>query len=128
VREAAPAPSATLAAAVEVHVEDFPAEEAFVVRGSTSTGQAVLFGGQCAQPQGYADAIKLAAARRGQLVALRGDKACTGDFRGWSRYFPLPGAAHGHMGDDQSAGYLPHLPFGFSTNGAMQVQVLSALQ
>lgn len=67
----------------EVLIEEYAAEGAFVLRGSRAKGYAVLFGGQCAQPQGYADAIKLAAARRTQLVALRGDRPCSGEFRGW---------------------------------------------
>jgi len=67
----------------EIRVEEYAPEGAFVLRGSRATGHAVLFGGQCAQPQGYADAIKLAAARRVQLVALRGDRPCTGEYRGW---------------------------------------------
>lgn len=77
------------AAPAEILVEDFPAEEGFVVRGGTGTGKAVLFGGICAQPQGYADAIKIAASRHVQLVALRGDKPCSGEFRGWK--FDLDG-------------------------------------
>lgn len=67
-----------------VHVEPFPGESAYVLRGSRSGSQAVLFGGQCAQPQGYVEAIQHAAARRTQLVALQGDKPCSGDYRGWS--------------------------------------------
>ena len=92
VASAAASPSAvpaTSAAPVEIRVEDFPAEEGFVVRGGAGTGQAVLFGGVCAQPQGYADAIKIAASSRVQLVALRGDKPCSGEFRGWK--FDLDG-------------------------------------
>ncbi len=92
VASAAASPSAvpaTSAAPAEIHVEDFPAEEGFVVRGGAGTGQAVLFGGVCAQPQGYADAIKIAASSRVQLVALRGDKPCSGEFRGWK--FDLDG-------------------------------------
>ncbi|MFO0591978.1 MAG: hypothetical protein U0441_30810 [Polyangiaceae bacterium] len=73
---AAPAPA-------EIVVEEFPAEQGFVVRGGAGLGKAVLFGGICAQPQGYIDAIKIAASRRVQLVALRGDKPCSGEFRGW---------------------------------------------
>lgn len=67
----------------EVRIEEYTPEGAFVLRGSRAKGHAVLFGGQCAQPQGYADAIKIAAARRVQLVTLRGDKPCTGEYRGW---------------------------------------------
>lgn len=90
----APEPVASAAASApaapaEIRVEDFPSEEGFVVRGGTGTGKAVLFGGICAQPQGYADAIKIAASRRVQLVALRGDKPCSGEFRGWK--FDLDG-------------------------------------
>lgn len=84
-----PAPASPAAPQEELRVEEYAAEEAFFIRGSRARGQAVLFGGQCAQPQGYADAIKIAAARRVQLVALRGDKPCTGDFRGWK--FDLEG-------------------------------------
>jgi predicted esterase len=82
----APASVTTAAPAAppeEPSVEEYTAEGAFFVRGSRRRGQAVLFGGQCAQPQGYIDAIKVAASRRVQLVALRGDKECTGDYRGW---------------------------------------------
>ena len=64
-------------------IEEYRAEGAFFLRGSSSKRHAVLFGGQCAQPQGYAEAIKVAAGRRMQLVALRGDKPCSGEFRGW---------------------------------------------
>ena len=71
-----------------VFVERFAEEDAYVVRGSRAKAQAILFGGQCAQPQGYVEAIKLAAARRTQLVALQGDAPCNGAFRGWS--FDLP--------------------------------------
>jgi len=80
---AAPVASSVAAAPAEVFVEEFAAEQAFVVRGSKAAGYGVLLGGQCAQPQGYVDAIKLAASRRVQLVALRGDKPCSGEFRGW---------------------------------------------
>lgn len=82
----APAPSSEAAPppAEEVRIEEYAPEGAFVLRGSRAEGRAVLFGGQCAQPQGYAEAIKLAAARRVQLVTLRGDKPCTGDYWGWT--------------------------------------------
>jgi pimeloyl-ACP methyl ester carboxylesterase len=82
-----PEPAQAPAAATlpsEVRVHKYAAEGAFVLRGGRADGRAVLFGGQCAQPQAYAEAIKLAAARRVQLVALRGDKPCTGEYRGWT--------------------------------------------
>lgn len=82
---APPAPPADAPAVpVPVHVEAFPEEKAYVLRGSRSKSYAVLFGGQCSQPQGYVESIQLAAARHTQLVALQGDKPCTGDFKGWS--------------------------------------------
>ena len=84
IQAAAPLPPAPKPEVPEVpHVEELVAEGAFVVRGR-GPGHAVLFGGQCAQPQGYAEAIKHAAARRGHLVALRGDKPCAGEYRGWT--------------------------------------------
>jgi pimeloyl-ACP methyl ester carboxylesterase len=83
-----PAPALTAEAAPPppepVRIEEHAAEGAFVLRGSRAAGRAVLFGGQCAQPQGYAEAIKLAASRRVQLVALRGDKPCVGEYKGWT--------------------------------------------
>ena len=66
-----------------VRLEHYVAEDAYVVRGSRAKAQALLFGGQCAQSQFYADAIKLSAARHTQLVALQGDAPCNGAFRGW---------------------------------------------
>ena len=71
-----------------IFVERYAEEDAYVVRGSRAAAQAILFGGQCAQPQGYIDAIKIAAVRRMTLIALQGDKPCNGAFRGWS--FDLP--------------------------------------
>jgi predicted esterase len=66
-----------------VTLEHYAPEDAYVVRGSRATAQALLFGGQCAQSQFYADAIKLSAARHVQLVTLQGDAPCNGAFRGW---------------------------------------------
>lgn len=85
---AAPAPSVADLDPRGIFVERYAEEDAYVVRGSRATAQAILFGGQCAQPQGYVDAIKIAAARRMQLIALQGDKPCNGAFRGWT--FDLP--------------------------------------
>jgi predicted esterase len=83
-----PAPRGEAVDPGAVFVERYAEEDAYVVRGSRARAQAILFGGQCAQPQGYIDAIKVAAARRTQLVALQGDAPCNGAFRGWS--FDLP--------------------------------------
>lgn len=87
---AARSPSAALpdVDAGTVFVERYANEDAYFVRGSRATSQAILFGGQCAQSQFYVEAIKAAAARHTQLVALQGDAPCVGAFRGWS--FDLP--------------------------------------
>ncbi len=74
--------------AAAAFVEHFVDEDAYIVRGSRAKSQAIFFGGQCAQSQFYIEAIKVAAARHTQLVALQGDAACNGAFRGWS--FDLP--------------------------------------
>lgn len=84
---AAPPPSSS-APPPAPEVAPLAAEEAFVLRGARGPGRAVLLGGQCAQPQYYLDAIKEAAGRRYQIVALRGDKPCFEAFRGWA--FDIP--------------------------------------
>lgn len=71
-----------------VHLDRLAAEDAWLVRGGGATAQAILLGGQCAQSQFYAEAVKLAAARHVALVTLQGDKPCTGAFRGWT--FDVP--------------------------------------